>query len=184
VVEVSGSTVRADVFVGTSGPWPGSLTVEQEFIPVTSERSSRPDHRWVAVDNAGHWHAFTRDGKLPTLREYAEHVECDGSCGGICEGEGYHVTRWKCRACEKPVAPRFIQEYGRTEMIPGPRSWHVQLTAPTYLPVPQHRDQVSVRATFGDRIYFGLATLGDFSMTPDALDVTLLGTTELGERAS
>lgn len=183
---VAVSAVQADITVGTSGPWLGRLFVEQEMIEIRSARQSRPDMKWVFVDNAGHWHAFDADGKTPTLREYAEHVECDGSCGGVCQGEGYHVTRWKCLGCGVSVKPRFNTEYDVRSTVPGMTSWSVQLLADGTVALPQYPDKVSVRATTGAGTYFGLAVLGDMTWSGGGdritVDVQLVGASPLGRR--
>jgi hypothetical protein len=177
------------VFVNAAGPFPGALSIDQEWIDVSmASPPKKPDPKWEYLDKAGHWHAFTRDGKLPTLKEYRKQIPCDGSCGGVCEGEGYGETRWRCRACEKRVRPSFVDDYaGMNTAIPGMTSWTVKVRAAD--PVLAKFDSsttVSVRVVGEDRTYFGLARYGDFSMAGDDLTFAfdLHGITELGERAS
>jgi hypothetical protein len=64
-----------------------------------------PDPAWTFTDSAGHFHAYDSDGKLPTLSAVLTHVDCDGSCGGICDGDGYSRTERQCPLCDEYVVP-------------------------------------------------------------------------------
>lgn len=86
---------------------------------IRSENAVMPDPAWEHTDSNGHFHAFAEGGKTPTLREHSVHVDCDGSCGGVCEGEGYDEPRWKCVICGEEVKPAFIPDLAaRTTGIP------------------------------------------------------------------
>lgn len=99
---------------------------EMEPPPVTyvrSEGAAKPSTLWRHTDEHGHEHRWV-DGELPTLTATTRHVECDGSCGGVCEGEGYDVTVWHCSACGDEVEPGRVPDYAArnvgTPIVTGP----------------------------------------------------------------
>lgn len=177
-----------EVWVNDKGPFLGSLQIDTEVIDVTSSRDSyKPDPKWEYVDKAGHWHAFTSDGKHPTMERYEKPVPCDGSCGGVCGGEGYSETRYRCRACGKRVKPNFVVDKPAftPQRIPGRSDWRVNVAGRfEAMPAVRHPDQVTVRVTQDGRTFFGLAALGDFSYCSDGTsEIAFVGTTELGQRS-
>lgn len=102
---------RTSVTINNGAPLPASLTIDQDVEMVRSDRATKPDPSWSYIDDSGHFHAYTQGGETPTLDRRAEHVDCDGSCGGVCEGEGYTIDRYYCQICSQHVEPRFIPDY-------------------------------------------------------------------------
>lgn len=86
---------------------------------VRSLYATLPDPGWEVVDGHGHVHRWALTGRdeyhrpeaLPTLIASSRHVPCDGSCGGVCGGEGYDVTVWHCRVCGEEVRPGFVPDH-------------------------------------------------------------------------
>lgn len=91
-----------------------------EFVgpEVHTEEGWIPDTTWTHTDSNGHLHAYwlptgdrkrpgrdDGDPQTPTLMASSRHVECDGSCGGVCDGEGYYEPVWHCIACGDEVTP-------------------------------------------------------------------------------
>lgn len=141
-----------EIFINETGPYRGTLSVETPRIDVTMAGNTyKPDPEWTHVDKAGHFHAFAGDRSLPTLERYEKHRNCDGSCGGICESEGWTETRRRCRICRKRVKPGYVIDVpgGTPQSIPGPSSWCVLVEA--HQPPPT--GLVSIRG----RDWFGLA---------------------------
>jgi hypothetical protein len=123
-----------------------------------------PDPRWSTVDEAGHFHAVAADGSYPTLDRNLEHRECNGGCGGVCEGDGYEVAVWSCRACGEAIEP------GTTPgphyaTIPGLKDWRLKYRTSTT--VPGAGSRVSVRFepdTLNSTVLFGFALVGDMTV--------------------
>lgn len=173
-----------EIWVNDQGPFHGSLSIDTDMIDVTSDRDSyKPDPEWEYVDKAGHWHAFTSDGKHPTLERYEKPVPCDGSCGGVCGGEGTTETRYRCRACGKRVKPYFVVDVPAftPQRIPGRTSWCVNVTAADA--VADGMVDVSVRIVAADRMWFGLARRDLTASDGMTWTYGFHGYTELGERA-
>ncbi len=105
-------------------PMRGTLKVWQERIDVSTS-GPKPDPLWTFVDAAGHFHARSGDG-YPTLRSKSVNQPCDGSCGGICQGEGYSTTEWSCVLCSEQVHPGAIPG-PHYESMPGRYDWTAEL---------------------------------------------------------
>jgi hypothetical protein len=155
----------------------GELRIDEQVEWVRSERATKPDPTWELVDEAGHFHAFDEGGKLPTLIATSVPMPCDGSCGGVCGGEGYTVTRYTCRACEQEIEPRWIPDMAaRTTGVPVPlmKEWTLVLRGDHDLAELPH-DRVSIRGQDG----FGFGWVADRHMTHDlhgtAAEVTISG---------
>lgn len=99
-------TVRID------GADPVFATLHREQLWETiHSKGPRWDPQWRHVDKAGHPHTYGPKGSTPTLDVRREQQPCDGTCGGICEGEGYGVTVFTCPRCGEQIEPG---------LIPGP----------------------------------------------------------------
>lgn len=165
-----------------------SLEVHQELIDVSSGLPTRkPDPAWEHVDKRGHFHAFTDDGKLPTLAEEAVRKPCPGGCDDPgCEG--VVKVRYRCRICRKRVRPRWVSSYDNlSRQMPGPKSWSVTVSnAPP--PRTGPGDMVSVKVTAGGRTYFGVGYTYDLNVQSSGAGVlasyTVHGEGELGRRAA
>lgn len=171
-----------EIFVNEKGPRAGSLSIETELIDTTMAGPSyKPDPEWTFVDKAGHFHAFTHDGFLPTLERYEKHLNCDGSCAGVCSDEGYTETRYRCRICRKRVKPAYVVKVpgGLPQSMPGLTAWTVTVSGRT-----QWNVDVSIRAVAGGNTWFGFATPRMVSGGPDGFTYDFIGIGELGKRAS
>lgn len=168
----------------------GRLTVTQEQIDI-STRGPKADRSWMFVDAAGHFHAMS--GKdYPTLRSKEIPQPCDGSCGGICEGEGYSVTRWSCIICGEAVEPGLVPG-PHYETIPGMVDWYAELEGPADAAAQRlamGAEQVMLRfdADGPERVtFFGTAFTGDSTISStfgDGIEVSLRlsGMGALGDR--
>jgi hypothetical protein len=144
-MRIAGGRVLASI---NDGPLlPAVYEVDQQVLDISSDRATKPDPAWSLVDDAGHFHAFDADGSLPTLDGTRVPMPCDGSCGGVCEGEGYSVTRYTCRACGQEVRPVWVPDVAaRTATMPGMKDWSVQVEFHDQPPPQWKRDDlVSVR---------------------------------------
>lgn len=87
------------------------------------------DPTWAFTDASGHFHAYDGDGKLPTLRRLPIAKDCDGTCGDICQGDGYTAWAYQCILCDEFIEPRTrrgFQRLGTTSRkvaeVTGPRT--------------------------------------------------------------
>lgn len=177
-----------EVFINERGPYVGTLNIETEQIDITMGRDTyKLDPKWTFVDKSGHFHAVTGDGKLPTLEQYEKHLNCDGSCAGVCSDDGYTETRYRCRACRKRVKPGRVidQAGGVTRTMPGRTSWFLAVESLDKPPV----GRVSIRCTstgLAGRDWFGLADGRVAGSSSAGSDVRwsweAYGVTELGRR--
>lgn len=130
----------------------GLLSIKNDVDTAWTELPE-PDPRWTFVDAAGHFHARDATGELLTLKAVPEHVDCDGSCGGQCRGEGYSAVRWHCVICQEEIVPGTIAGPHKV-VVASRRSWTVAVDEG-----PVFRTQrVSVRVEFeGQPPMFGVA---------------------------
>lgn len=167
----------------------GKLHITQDRIDI-STAGPKADSNWTAVDSAGHFHAMS--GKeYPTLRSREIPVPCDGSCGGVCEGEGTSRTEWSCRICREMVKPK---------RIPGPHyatmggrmDWRVELEGFSIGDFMLGHGDASVRFDASGpepRTFFGVALQTDCEVASALgggnqpyVRMTLAGNGELGDR--
>jgi hypothetical protein len=109
--------------------YPCVLELTQEVEYVRSLGAVRPDPNWRFIDRLGHEHSFAGDD-LPTLTAHRVQMPCDGSCDGVCEGEGYSVTRYRCSICGEDVEPNWVPDYRAREVgtpITGITWWTVKI---------------------------------------------------------
>lgn len=82
------------------------------------ESAVKPDQAWSYIDAAVHEHTWL-GRTLPTLERRSRHIPCDGSCGGVCEGEGYYVPEYVCPRCGEVVEPGHVPDWqARGEGLP------------------------------------------------------------------
>jgi hypothetical protein len=167
-----------EVFVNGASAGVGELMVERNDEVVWS-RGPRPDKAWTFVDANGHFHAYDQGDEqrsYPTLRATSEHRECNGSCGGACEGEGYDVTVYSCLACGEVIKPGLIEgEYSIS--IPRPYEWSARAGLPAGMTSFPGSDLVSIRLNQ----HFGFAYMTDMRIDFDGRGSALyVGTGPLG----
>lgn len=100
--------------------------------PYETYDSDVPDPAWVFTDGAGHFHAYDSDGRLPTLGRVLTHIDCDGSCGGVCDGDGYSRTEYQCPLCYEYVVPATRRGRVRVDARPAPLLT-IEVTGPATL---------------------------------------------------
>jgi hypothetical protein len=169
---------RIAVQINDSPVGPGTLTVDNNSEVIWSS-GARPDPRWQATDSNGHFHARAKDETYPTLKTRSEHAPCDGSCGGVCQGEGYTVTHYDCAICGEEVEPGSIPG-PYSVVVPGLASWSVTVTSTE--PVGGMSEQVSVRFEDGDTLRFGVAMVASISSDMGEWKTELVGVGPLGEQ--
>lgn len=170
----------------------GTLEMGVDEIDVTTLGATKPNLAWEYTDPAGHFHAWDREGTLPTLDKHTRHVEwCSGLhfTGGEDEDEEracYDVTFYACKICAAEVEPARIPDLDR-KFIPG-RSWWT-VTVETLEPL-EFGARVSVVLSAGDGAarYFGVAQVGQGKTTfqvgdlPGLVTTTLHGVAALGRK--
>lgn len=134
-------------------PMECEFRVETDSIDITTMYGhSEPDHAWTFVDGAGHFHAFDKDGKLPTLAERVE--ESDPEWEPDDEYDYEDLRRWMvCVLCESEVKPQYrhVPAPPGRQFAPGRTSYY--LTVHGEVP----RDgRFSVVLTAGLAVSFGI----------------------------
>lgn len=179
---MSDQQVDVTVHINDGPPLRGRLTETQQMIDV-STGLPQADRAWEHVDENGHYHAYTHDEVVdhyPTLVSRGEHVECDGSCGGVCGGEGYVITRWFCRICDVEVQPGSVPG-PHMATVPGMKDWRVTVYAA--LPELWNTDRLSVRMVSQLGGYFGVAIATDVQLDSNGWgEAELSGASPLGFR--
>lgn len=96
--------------------------VDREFETIRFEQTPMiPDTRWVGTGD-DHEHTWEVPDAGPAVVTGAtrvmRHVPCDGSCGGVCGGEGYHVPVWVCDTTGDDLDPGYVPD-------PRGREWQI-----------------------------------------------------------
>jgi hypothetical protein len=166
---------RAAFWIDDRPAVPGTLDQHQEWQNV-DVMGPVPDPKWEHIDTNGHYHARDLDEKTyPTLTTRMEHIDCDGSCGGTCDDEGFTVVRYHCAVCDEEVKPGLI-DGPHSLTLPGLKSWSATVEGPS-LPA-----KVSVKVEVGDEIWFGVAMVTETSFDAGIYKTTLVGVSPLGRR--
>lgn len=135
------------------------LSVEIEQIDVrTISKATEADPAWSFTDAAGHFHAWSKDNTLPTLRSWAESSYCEQ-----CRDEHECELQWVCMICAAVVKPGTrVRAEQPPSTVPGRKSWRIE-GLPFDQPIAQGM-QVSVRVValpafgvVGSNEYFGVA---------------------------
>lgn len=166
---------------------PCTLAIEREIEMVYTDGAMAPDMAWQTVDDMGHFHAYSEDKSLPTLRRRDRHVPCDGACGGVCGGEGYTAVEYVCAICGRTVDPGVLPERGPIA-VPGRKSWSVEIQDAPGTPYPVgHVVIVRVESEDGDLYAFGVAKVAgsDIRVTRSRMtySCTLINAGPLGTRS-
>jgi hypothetical protein len=114
----------ADAFVNRVRLHSATLTAHQE---VFQHKGRVPDHSWHEFDAQGHFHGWSDNGVLPTLRTEWHLRDCADRCSGECaedlsEADDFGMTecRHACQLCGERVVPGMKQG---TSFDRG-RLWH------------------------------------------------------------
>jgi hypothetical protein len=138
------------------------LSVEVEQIDVrTMTEATEADPAWSFTDAAGHFHAWSKDSTLPTLRSWRDESSYCEMCRDEHEGE----LQWACMICLTVVKPGTrVRAVQPPDTVPGRKSWRIE-GLPFDQPIAQDVQgvQVSVRVvahaalSAGGDEYFGVA---------------------------
>lgn len=137
------SSVQMNVLINGKGLVEATLDVHTEQIDVTT--MTEPDMNWTLVDAAGHMHAWSKDGTLPTLElkerlvevvpddeftvEYDNPAAEDPDDEEDWDDEGeFTVTEYHCRICDEVIHPR-SHATTSSRYKPGRKSWEVKFRA-------------------------------------------------------
>lgn len=134
-------------------PMECDFRVETDSIDVTTLYGhSEPDPAWVFVDDAGHFHAFDQDGKLPTLVERV--AEWDREPGWFSEDDyDEDLRRWMaCVLCGEEIKPqyRYVPPPSGRQFMPGRTSYYLTVHGE----VPRG-ERFSVVITASNAVWFG-----------------------------
>lgn len=159
---MSGSISGVKISINWAPAQAGIIDIHQEWINASSWSATKPDPKWVHVDQLGHFHAWDDDGKLPTLDiktrriefEPAVESEDDGRAAyDDDEADGYDERFYACRICGDEIEPKYVPDY-RDKVIPGRVSWTVKVDAAL-----TRGAEVSVVVETEDRTSFGVGTV-------------------------
>jgi len=177
------------VIVDNGEPATGRLSIDVE-----TDNATKPDPQWSTVDAVGHFHAWARGGTYPTLVTVTRHVPCDGTCGGVCGGEGYDEIDYHCRICNEKIDPGRVDDSGVHHFTVS-RTWTVEVeglvgqATQGRIKIGPNQERVTVRIVEGGRTWFGVAEVGEVEARfgPDGMSgatTALHGIGELGEGAT
>lgn len=161
------------------------LQLDYQQIDITTEFERDPD--WTFIDAAGHFHAWTKDGELPTLNGITVEMPCNGQCGNDYDEpcEGYTRTEYHCRVCDEIVEPGYRRTTERKYM-PGRMIWSVVVTGrhEDLWPFYSSGELVSfwMMAKHGTQFGFGVVDAIDVSSDSPLARATIHAASELGSR--
>lgn len=162
------------------------LNVRADAVTERFLKTVDPDLQWSFTDAGGHFHAWTKEGKLLTVQERREHIPCDNpdcTLSGPCEGN--YVVHQHCLLCDEEIEPGRIVRHDVTVTLGMRYSWEAtvrQRAAPERNPLSE---RVSAHFRLPDgREFFGLAHVANWSVTAYDFTMNLVGVGELGERAT
>jgi hypothetical protein len=153
----------------------GTLEMGTDTIDTTSiGGTTRPNLAWEMVDPSGHFHAWDRDGTLPTADTRREHV-CGLDSHDHSECDGYDVIHYVCQICGWELEPATVTDHSPTS-TPG-RSWWTVVTSGVDLTL-YRMAKVSVVITAGDGFpkFFGVAQVISVGMVGDEGGMTHMAT--------
>jgi hypothetical protein len=184
---MSASNVGGAVRIDNGPLCQANLQITVDEVEVTAIGATRPDPGWSQVDEAGHFHAWTKDGTLPTLVVKSERETCDMAHFPWHDEEECTVRErsWhECSVCGAIVTPGRVPDSGRKTM-PGMMHWQVTVWTMNWedaLALQGRR--VSITFHRGERVQaFGFAMGGPASGELGGLaTVTLQGAGALGQR--
>jgi hypothetical protein len=162
-----------------------TINIEIEQIDVTT--MTEPDPTWTFIDAAGHFHAYTKDFMLPTLKAVEVYVAVepgDDEDDDYEEEQGYSYYEQRCRICDEVIAPGTQSTVG-PKYAAGRKSWTVDVTGRREDLVPLATELVSVWMADAPKV-FGVGQLL-VNVTPvdddgNLVRATIQGMGELGSR--
>jgi hypothetical protein len=170
-----------NVLINGKGLIEASIDYDVEQIDVTA--SVEPDPNWTFLDSAGHMHAYTKKGNLPTLKAEQREIVCtDPDHDDDCEG--YWITEYHCRICSELIEPKMREATSRKYM-PGRASWEVRFKARMEDGFALYvQDHVSVWTQDGHKVvHFGVGQLLVHRVNSEGFaDGVVVGIGELGRR--
>jgi hypothetical protein len=173
--------------VDAQGPFRVTLEMGTDEIDVTTATGVRhPDLAWEFVDEAGHYHAWTKDGQMPTVDRNVERIPCRGfSCVLIHDDDeetcgGDEKVTIVCKLCGEVVEPKYTVDHSR-QFLPGRSYWNADVYGVHLHP----GDRVSVSfatAHDGHVRWFGIAQVGAISIKDSTYVTTIHGAGPLGRK--
>lgn len=167
------STMRTvEIVINDGEPEAGEFSIEVEQIDVSG--SWRWDPTWEFIDARGHFHAYAKDGKTPTLM-----TKLVPATGYDDEDEpyDYEASVLACRACGEVINPGMVSSAGWREFAPGLMTWTVIVNR-----MVEGTDSVSLRVTSGEQLFFGIARLVGHRWDGGRRFTEFVGDSPLGER--
>jgi hypothetical protein len=171
---VTNGKLEFQVRVDAQGPYECNLEMTTDVIDVTTFLGRQvPNLAWEFVDETGHYHSFSKDGKLPTLQIHVQHMNCsiqgphdDDEC------EGWDKRFAVCRLCAEEVEPKYEVDHS-PEFVPGRSQWTAEIRG-VHLEPGKDVSLAFSTAHTGRVRYFGTGKVMALNIT-DATYVTLIG---------
>ena len=107
------------------------VTFERDYEEVFSEGAVKPNPSWH-ITHGDHEHRWD-DRSVTAATRSTKHIPCDGSCGGVCQGEGYDVPVWLCETTGEELDPGTVPDPGPHRFLRG-ETWRLPLVALPELP--------------------------------------------------
>lgn len=124
---------------------------------VRSLSSVKPDPKWQQTDTNGHYHAYSENGDIPTLRSKSETYWC-----ADCQD---HHTNYihVCQLCGEEIQPKTIDSGPTSTWIAGPTTWTLHTKGPLNVPP----EGLSVHINRSDLELFGIVYLVSQTISSD-----------------
>lgn len=167
--------------VDAQGPFRANLEAGQDVVDVTTMTGRHtPNLAWEFVDEAGHYHSWTKDGELPTLSRHEERIPYPNMSEDIDEAEEEVRVTLVCKLCGETVEPKYDVDHS-PQFIPGRSYWNA-----TVYGVHLHPgDMVSMSfstARTGRVRYFGVAQVTAIEIKEATYVTQLAGAGPLGRK--
>lgn len=177
--------IQLQARVDAQGPFRASLEQHTDVIDVsTAWGTQAPNLAWEFVDEAGHYHAWTKAHTLPTLDLHVEHVPCVLEHEDPDECGGEDKTTYACRLCGAAVEPPYVRDSSK-QVLPG-RSWWDAIIYGVHLEMGMRVSVAFSDAPTGRARWFGIARVVGQEVTTDGDGATyvtkLSGEGELGRK--
>ena len=177
------------VRVDAQGPFRCTLEQETDVIDVTTATGTQSPHlAWEFVDEAGHYHSWTKDGNLPTLAVTVNHFPCNHMHTDLEELEecgGYDETKTVCLLCAEPVDPKYVVDHSK-QYIPGRSHWESNVYG-VHLEMGMKVSLAFANAHTGRVLWFGVGEVVAQNITTETEAVAyvtkVVGISPLGRKA-
>jgi hypothetical protein len=184
---MTGTALEFVVRVDAQGPFRCTLEQETDVIDVTTATGTHtPNLAWEFVDEAGHYHAWTKDGKLPTVAVTVNHFPCNHDHEDEDECGGWDESKTVCLLCAEPIEPKYVVDHSK-RYLPGRTRWEANVYG-VHLEYGMKVSLAFANAHTGRVLWFGMGQVVAQNITTEMDAVAYVskvtGVTALGRKGS